>query len=63
MLRRKLEHGQIVEERTIFNRGEEARGGSDRSDLSEDYEARPISGKRNKSKKRARFDDEQEDDL
>jgi len=62
MLRRKLEHGQIVEEKTIFNRAEEARGGSDRSDLSEDYEARPIS-KRSKSKKRARFDDEQEDDL
>ncbi len=62
MLRRKLEHGQIVEEKTIFNRGEEARGGSDHSDLSEDYEARPIS-KRKKSKKRARFDDEQEDDL
>ncbi len=43
MLRRKLEHGQIVEEKTIFNRAEETRGGSDRSDLSEDYEARPIS--------------------
>ena len=61
MLRLKLESGQIVEERTVFTRAQEAREADDRSDLSgEDIESRPV---RSRKSKRARFDDNKVDDA
>lgn len=62
MLRRKLQHSQIVEEKSAFSAidGGRERGDVEHSDQSEDEEARPIRARKSKS---IRFDDEDENDV